>query len=65
MNPLGRFMEPRSKLDRFLYALQAIFLPYTAFVVIKEGMEWAGIFLIVLWVIFSFYTVEWIIRKRP
>lgn len=61
---MGRFMEPRSKLDRFLYALQTIFLPYTAFVLIKEGMEWAGIFCIAFWVPFSFYTVEWIFWRR-
>lgn len=59
-----RLFEPRSRMDRFLYALQTLFLPYTAFVLIKEGMEWAAIFCIAFWVIFSFYTVEWILWRR-
>lgn len=60
-----RFLEPQSRMDRFLYALQTLFLPYTAFVMIRADYEFTGIFCIVFWVPMAFYTIEWIIRKRP
>jgi hypothetical protein len=60
---MRRFMEPQSRFDRFLYALQTIFLPYSAAVMIRADHEFVGIFCIVLWVPMAFYTVERVISK--
>lgn len=60
MSVARRLFEPRGWTDRALYALQMVFLPYTAAVVTKEGFPVSGVIMIALWVPFSFYTIEWV-----
>lgn len=63
MSLARRLMEPRCLFDRILYALQTVFLPYVAAVAVREGLEFSGMAMIACWVIFSFYTIEWLLEK--
>jgi hypothetical protein len=58
-----RLMEPRHWSDRVLYALQAVMIPYSAAILTREGYPITAIIVIVFWVPFTFYTIEWLLKK--
>lgn len=61
--PVRRFMEPRDLVDRAIYMIGALFMPWTVVFAIREGLLYAGIVCAVFWVLQTFYTIEWITER--
>jgi hypothetical protein len=58
-----RILEPHDGLQRILYALMVLFLPFAVYHASKTGNETLG-FICALWTVIAlFYTIEWTVKR--